>query len=78
MTTISATITSFVNGATPDIYDTDSITALTAITKMQDFSGCPASPVDSFVPSMSNTTLVGCSLSASTVTAGTCTSAANF
>lgn len=58
--------------------DNDSIGALMAVSKMQDFSGCPSSPVDSYVPSMSNTSLIGCSITATTVDAVSCTSAADF
>jgi len=78
ITNITATITSFRMGVTPDITDGDSLAALLAVTKMQDFTGCPASPVDSYVPSMSNTTSIGCSITASTVDSTSCTSAANF
>jgi len=78
ITNVTAIITSFRMGVTPDITDSDSLQALLAVTKMQDFTGCPASPVDSYVPSMGNTTSIGCSITASTVDSGTCTSAANF
>lgn len=69
---ITATITGFRDGVIPDLSDSDSITALTAITRMQDFSGCPSSPADSWVPSMANTSLIGCSISASTVNPSSC------
>jgi len=80
VTNITSTIDSFRNGVIPDVTDSDSVTALTLVSKMQDasFSGCPASPVDSYVPSMTNTSMIGCSISASTVDASTCTSSGNF
>lgn len=79
ITNITAIIDTYKNGGIIDVLnDSDSVLAIQAITKMQDFTGCPSSPVDSYVPSMTNTSLISCAISASTVNSGTCSSAANF
>ncbi len=79
LTNITTTINGFRDGSIPDVSDTDSIAALVTISKSQDFGACASTLPDSYVLSMSNTTLVSCQVSGgSTVNPTTCTSSGNF
>lgn len=63
-----------------DVTDPDSITALINIANSQNLGACPGLATSSFVPSMVNTSAVGCSLPSGTATINptTCTNIADF
>lgn len=76
---ITQSINKFKNGEIIDVTDTDSITALTNIANSQNLGACAALNTNSFVPSMVNTSAIGCSLAsgAATINPTSCTQA-NF
>lgn len=77
VTNITNTINAFRDGLIPDVTDYDSILALQTVANSQLGGTCAETAVDSFVLSMANTTLIGCSITAATVNPGVC-SAASF
>lgn len=76
-TNITGTITAVKDGVILDVSDTDSATTLSNIASMNTYGGCQST--DSYPPSMTNTSTIGCSVSGgatikpTSATGGTCT-----